>query len=405
METTAFRRAAVIFQHILSTPIKQHMLQVSGVSSDASEKRMGIRPAEEVQQDFTIREYDMDKDIVGFTALDYLCCQGVTTKLVTEFLMKYTFEHIQPRGWCCIAEDQSGNMVGSGRSYVYDCLVNGKSASVSYVFLIRVHPHFRRRNLALWLTTQLFFHDLQVSDIDYMSSWVVVDNVHSITLQDKIAKSGASIHGMPEPDTLSTYLSIGCPLPDILQDQEFKTSEAAQEQLDKEAGIYFEKVRPEDEVELARHIHAKTQFLPNDLDALFGAQFHVGTYVMRRGDKEIVAYINVWNSGEIRVSTLRDSNVRSDGSFTAYNPWFEPSPEGARAFHMMISLINIEMAQQNFKFAFFFFPEDYEMNQKLMRTAKMNIPWKARIWYVSNQTKIDTTNFPSIFYDPRQCLM
>jgi len=403
MEVIARRRAAAICQHLLPTPFKQQPLQVLGASSDALEKREGIRPAEEVQQDFTIREYDSEKDSAGFRALDYLCCQGVATKLVTEFLTKYAFEEIQPRGWCCIAEDHSGNMVGIGRSYVYECLVNGKPASASYVFLIRVHPHFRRRNLALWLTTQLFFHDLQVSDIDYMTSWVVVDNFHSLNLQEKIATRAKSLHGMPEPDTLSTYCSIGCPLDELLRDPDFLLTDALLEQLEKD-GITFERIRPEDEVDMAREIHTSTQFLPQDLEALFAAVFNLGTYIMRRG-KEVLAHINTWNSGEIRVSTIRDTNVRSDGSFTAYNPWFQPTAAGARAFHLLLILLNSEMSQRHFKFVFFFFPEAYDLNRLLLRTAKMNIAWKARIWYVANQTKIDILKYPSIFYDPRQCLM
>jgi len=43
--------------------------------------------------------------------------------------------------------------------------------------------------------------------------------------------------------------------------------------------------------------------------------------------------------------------------------------------------------------------------QKYEKHASIDISWKARVFYIVNQTKLDTQNYPDVFYDPRECLV
>jgi len=151
----------------------------------------------------------------------------------------------------------------------------------------------------------------------------------------------------------------------------------------------------------------KTQFLPKDLEALFESDLHLGTFVVRHIDEngEILAYVALFNSGEIRVSSIRDSDIRSDDAATIYNPWFQGSLLGAHAFKELLKHVVARLAVDEFQFVFFFFPGEYEINRVLASLAKIDVSWKARIWYVNNQNRIDLNYSSAIFYDPRQCLM
>jgi len=375
------------------------------------EKRVNLRPAEEVQQEFSIREYDPVEDDAAFRNLDHLCSQGVSTKLVTEFLMKHQFEEIQPKGWCCVAEDLNGVIVGIARSYVYDIHVNGEIVTTSYVFLIRVHPHFRRKNLALWLMTQLFFHDHQEFDVDYMTSWVVVDNLSSLGLQDKIADRGATIHGMPKPDTLGAYRCLGAVLSEITASPKFELAAKHKAKMERE-GFRFERLKeghPDEEAALLERLHENSLFRPVDMIELVSHPLHQGTYAIvssSSGKEEVLAVLTLWDSGAIRVSTIRDTDVRSDGALLAYNPWMADSPRGARAFNLLLrSLLNHLRRDRGAPFVFMFLPEEFEVNSLLAKSSRIDVLWQCRVWYVGRQNKVVKDKFASIFYDPRQCLI
>jgi len=345
--------------------------------------------------------YEAGKDDAAFKALDYLCCQGIKTKLVSEFLLKIAFEQIQPRGWCCVAEDTNGDMVGIARSYVYECMINGKPSPISYAFLIRTHPHYRRRNLAIRLTSQLFSHDVQVADVEYMSSWVVVDNFSSQGLQEKIGIRGSQLHGMSPPDSLKNFRCIGKPINFFSQSSEQSASSV----------IY--KVSLQDQIEIARSFQTNYQFFPLDIEALFKSPLNLGCYVLKEKvinssgqiEEQLLAYINVWNSGEVRLTMIRETDIRSDGAVLMYNSWHEDSERGQEAFKKLVEKAAKELSNKGFKFVFTFFSETTPFNSAHATNAQIDTLWQARVWYVVSQEKLDMQAFPNLFYDPRQCLV
>jgi len=339
--------------------------------------------------------------------LDFLCCQGVATKLVTEFLLKYSFEQIQPRGWCVVAETpQDKSIIGIARSYVYECFVNGKKSITSYAFLMRVHPHYRRKNLAVMMTTELFYHDLQDSNIDYMSSWVVSDNLSSLAFQDRIKEVGSADHNMPHPDTIGAFRCIGFSLDDFLKEASLTLNQNIEE-INLSSYSIECITDSSEQVRITKQFISTRQFTPADLKVLFNSPLNLGTYLIK--DKKtgnIAAMFNVWNSGEVRVTFLRDSDFKSDGAILFYNHWIDDTnPNALALFKILVDKAARDMYERSFKFLFLFFPDNLLSYSDVDHKAKINTLWKARVWYVVNQERLDMDSFPGVFYDPRQCLV
>lgn len=396
--------------------------------------------AEEIQQNFSLREYLVGDDDAAFKALDYLCCQGHATKLVSEFPLVHPFEEVQPRGWCCVAEDKTGSMVGIARSYVYTCIVNGQTSAVSYAFLLRVHPYYRRQNLALWLTTQLFFHDVQENDVDYMTSWVVSDNLSSLHLQDKIAEEARTKHGMPAPELLGNFRCVGQTIDEVLEKIHQNNTRSAQTDVDQEVADAKKQEIKEDlnssadddvekevnltigdmeceikqinslqeECDLIQAMHGNNQFFPSDVDELVKSSFHLGTYVLiDKKTNKVLGGIHAWNSGAIRISSLRDTEFRAEEAALLYNPFWIKELEDLSPLicDSIISHATLSLRRAGFKYLYCFFPDHHPSLPTISEKAPINVPWRARIWYVTNQTKVTVPDDSSIFYDPRQCLI
>jgi len=427
------RRALILSRHLSISENNNSAppLQVSKTST-----------AEEIQQNFNLREYLVGDDDAAFKALDFLCCQGHATKLVSEFPLVHPFEEIQPRGWCCVAEDKTGSMVGIARSYVYSCMVNGQTCAVSYAFLLRVHPYYRRQNLALWLTTQLFFHDVQENDVDYMTSWVVTDNLSSLGLQDKIAEEARSKHGMPAPELIGNFRCVGQTIEEILEKmhqhntlsgyqieevdtevqdakkQEIKEDlDNADDDVEKDVeyitiGDMDCEIRQinsvEEECELIEIMHGNNQFFPSDVESLVKSLFHLGTYILTdKKNNKILGGIHAWNSGAIRITSLRDTEFRADEAALLYNPFWtkEFADLSPLICASLISSATLSLRRAGFKYLYCFLPETHPTVPVIAEKATINVPWRARIWYVTNTTKVTVPDDSSIFYDPRQCLI
>jgi len=366
-----------------------------------------------LQDDFTFRPYVSGKDDAAFKALDYICYQGEKTKLISEFLLKHPWESVQPRGSSLVAEDYKGDVAGVARSYIYDCNVNGAASSTSYVFLIRVHPDYRRMSLAIYLTARLFYRDVTEADVQYMTSWVVVDNNASLGLQDRIASVGKEVYGMPESEIIGAYRCLGCFLTNFNQysSQFLKLDDSMTFRQINSAQIASSIVSPQ---------YVDSQFYPHDLDALYSSPLSLGVFAIttrnpQTGKDELLASVSAWNSGEIRVSSFRDSDFRSDGAILLYNPWFHPSPKGQAAFRSLVANVGHSMADKGYRFVNLFLPNGGQDSpqqdmyipivQEIEKVAKMNVTWRARVWYVRNKTHLDMKTFPDIFYDPRQTLI
>jgi len=164
---------------------------------------------------------------------------------------------------------------------------------------------------------------------------------------------------------------------------------------------------PTQQLKLARQHIPSRQFTPVDLDVLFNSPLNLGTFVLRdKKTQNIVAMFNVWNSGEVRVTFLRDSDFKSDGAILFYNHWIDDSnPNASDLFKILIEKAAEEMLERSFKFLFLFFPDNILSYPDVEHKAKINILWKARVWYVVNQDRLDMDSFPGVFYDPRQCLI
>jgi len=399
--------------------------------------------AEEIQQNFSLREYLVGADDAAFKALDFLCCQGHATKLVSEFPLVHPFEEVQPRGWCCVAEDKTGSMVGIARSYVYSCMVNGQTSSVSYAFLLRVHPYYRRQNLALWLTTQLFFHDVQENDVDYMTSWVVTDNLSSLGLQDKIAEEARTKHGMPAPELIGNFRCVGQTADEILEkihQNNTRSSYQIEEEVDPEVVNAKKQEIKEDlnsadddvekevvnitigdmdceikqvnslqeECELIELMHGNNQFFPSDVETLVKSLFHLGTFVVTdKKTNKVLGGLHAWNSGAIRITSLRDSEFRADDAALLYNPFWVREMEDLSPLicSTLLSHATNSLRRAGFKYIYCFFPDAHPTLSTISEKATISVPWRARIWYVTNQTKVTVPDDSSIFYDPRQCLI
>jgi len=313
-----------------------------------------------------------------------------------------------------VETSQDEKMVGIARSYVYECIVNGVRCVTSYPFLMRVHPHYRRKNLALWMTTELFYHDMQTADVDYLSSWVIADNVSSIGLQERIAAVGGERAGMPPPDTLGVFRNLGVKL-EYLQGSFL--SSAFEISSSSFASPYENSFTPEiqeinnasEQEKLVTGYLTNRQFIPSDLQVLYSSPLNLGSFVIKDPSTGLpAAFINVWNCGEVRVSFFRESDFRSEGAILFYNHWYdESSPSGLLLFKILIENVAHIMSSKGFKFLFFFFPENLPIfTPELQAKAKINVLWKSRIWYTSLfKPKLDHVNFPSLFYDPRQCLI
>lgn len=363
--------------------------------------------AEVISQEFALREYVVGKDDAAFKALDFLCCQGAS-KLVSEFLLKYAFEQIQPRGWCCVAENQKGDMVGLVRTYIYQCSVNGEPASVSYTFLMRVHPHYRQKNLATFLITQVFLHDVHEADVDYMTSWVISDNGPSLSLQDKIHKEASAKHGMPAPDVIGSFRCIGISIPNMLS---LCSTTNSQSTFSFQNSQYtFAKLSREEQVFYGNKFHSKHQFFPLDLDKLYEQPINVGAYAIleeTNGEPEVIALVNVWNNSQVRITYAHDSKFRSEDSVLLHNHWYEDSERGRTLFTRLVEMVASSLDADGFKFAFLFFPTFVPLieTKQFEKKADVNVIWNPRVWYVNKPDKLDMQKFGDIFYDPRECLI
>jgi len=426
------RRTLILSRHL---SISENNLKLNQNAIVPPLRISNTSTAEEIQQNFSLRDYLVGADDAAFKALDFLCCQGHATKLVSEFPLVHPFEEVQPRGWCCVAEDKTGSMVGIARSYVYSCMVNGQISSVSYVFLLRVHPHYRRQNLALWLTTQLFFHDVQENDVEYMTSWVVVDNLSSLHLQDKIAEEARTKHGMPKPELLGSFRCVGQTVQELLEKINQKSEV---EEVDPEVAIakrqaIKEEINHDDEdveeveqitigdmdceikqiaslpeeLELIDTMHGKNQFFPTDVETLVKSQFHLGTFVVvDKKTNRILGGIHSWNSGAIRITSLRDTDFRASDAALLYNPfWVRDTEFSQEICDSLTAHVALRMRKIGYSFIYCFFPEEHPSVSKIAPNSVINVPWRARIWYVTNETKVEVGPDSSIFYDPRQCLV
>jgi len=337
--------------------------------------------------------------------LDFLCCQGVKTKLVSEFLLKYAFEQIQPRGWCCIVETaKDKQMIGIARSYVYDCLVNGEKSVNAYAFLMRVHPHYRRKNLGIWMTVELYLHDLQTSSVDYCTSWVVADNDSSLVLQEKIAVVGAERIGMDTPDTMGAFRCLGFDMENLKGD--FLSHDCPPNYKSSQLIQFIDK--PSDQTKIALELLSNRQFLPLDLTTLYEFPLNLGTFVIRNPQTGLpAAILSVWDSGQVRIAYFKDSTFRSDDAVLLYNHWYdESSPTGLILFKILLEHVIQIMSSKGCPFLYWFFPQDLPiLSPDVQSRSRINVLWKARVWYTSTKPKIDQKAYPILFYDPRQCLI
>jgi len=298
--------------------------------------------------------------------------------------------------------------------------------------------HTRRQNLALWLTTQLFFHDVQENDVDYMTSWVVSDNLSSLGLQDKIADEARQKHGMPAPELLSNFRCVGQTINELLEklshrveiveDVDPEVALAKKEEIKEEINNDDEDVEDveqitlgdmdceikqissaSEELDLVNSMHGNSQFYPTDIDTLLKSQFHLGTFVVvEKKTNTVIGGIHAWNSGAIRITTLRDSDFRADDAALLHNPFWNrdlPFDVAEQLSDGLTSHVALRMRKNGYKFLYCFFPEEYPTVSKISQKAAVNVPWRARIWYVTNQTRVTVSEKNTIFYDPRQCLI
>jgi len=418
--STATRRTQVIIGHILPGKHSNALsLQTTSASVDLVQPT--VLPEQiktqnhdftALQDDFTFRPYVSGKDDAAFKALDYICYQGEKTKLISEFLLKHPWETVQPRGSSLVAEDYKGDVAGVARSYIYDCNVNGAASSTSYVFLIRVHPDYRRMSLAIYLTARLFYRDVTEADVQYMTSWVVVDNNASLGLQDRIASVGKEVYGMPESEIIGAYRCLGSFL------SNFQQVTSPYLKLD-ESLIFRQLTSAQHASSVVAPQYVDSQFYSHDLLELYSSPLSLGLFTIfaknpQTGREELMASISAWNSGEVRVSSFRDSDFRSDGAFLLYNPWFHPSVQGQSAFRSLLANVAQNMSDKGFRFVNIFLPNGdtcplqklyVPIIQEIEKAAKMNVTWRARVWYVRNKVHLDMIKYPNIFYDPRQTLI
>jgi len=418
--SSASRRTQVILGHIIPRKNNEYVLQTTASESGTEfVERPKTLPKDikteshdfsTLQDDFTFRPYVSGKDDAAFKALDYICYQGEKTKLISEFVFKHPWESIQPRGSSLVAEDYKGDVAGVARSYIYDCNVNGEASSTSYVFLIRVHPDYRRMSLAIYLTARLFYRDVTEADVQYMTSWVVVDNNASLGLQDRIASVGKEVYGMPDSEIIGAYRCLGCPLSEFCSRFPLPMNDSA---------VFRKVASPEAGSSIVTPQYVDSQFFPHDLKALFASPLSLGLFTIsaknpNSGVEEVMASVIGWNSGDVRISSFRDSDFRSDGAFLLCNPWFHPSPEGRAYFRQLLAHVCHSLSSKGFKFVNFFLPNDQNSHiqkmyvpviQQLEKVAKMNVTWRARVWYVKNKTRLDMNKCSNIFYDPRQTLI
>jgi len=413
------RRTQVIIGHILPRNNQSGVYSFQATSTSVDLVQPTVLPENikaqnhdfsTLQDDFTFRPYESGKDDAAFKALDYICYQGEKTKLISEFLLKHPWETVQPRGSSLVAEDYKGDVAGVARSYIYDCNVNGAASSTSYVFLIRVHPDYRRMSLAIYLTARLFYRDVTECDVQYMTSWVVVDNNASLGLQDRIASVGKEVYGMPESEIIGAYRCLGCFVSEFAQ--------LSSKIILNDSSIVRHVTSPQVASSIVTPNHVHSQFFPHDLEALFSSPLSLGVFTLSvkgpSGEERMMASVSAWNSGDVRISSFRDSDFRSDGAFLLYNPWFHPSPEGRDCFRQLIAQACNTLASKGFRFVNMFLPNDQNSEAQMMyapviqefeKLAKMNVTWRARVWYVRNKTRLDMNKFANIFYDPRQTLI
>jgi ribosomal protein S18 acetylase RimI-like enzyme len=417
MQHAVSRRTQVIIGHIIPRNNQADAFRLQSTSTDLvqptvlpNEIKTQNHDFTTLQDDFTFRPYVSGKDDAAFKALDYICYQGEKTKLISEFVLKHPWETVQPRGSSLVAEDYKGDVAGVARSYIYDCNVNGEASSTSYVFLIRVHPDYRRMSLAIYLTARLFYRDVTEADVQYMTSWVVVDNTASLGLQDRIASVGKEVYGMPESEIIGAYRCLGCPLTEFTSKFSAPLNNST---------IFRQVTSSQVATSLVAPHYADSQFFPHDLQALFASPLSLGVFTISAknpttGEEEVMASISAWNSGEVRISSFRDSDFRSDGAILLYNPWFHPSPEGREFFKQLVGQTCLTMSDKGFRFVNFFLPNDLNSEvqkqylpviEKIEKLAKMNVTWRARVWYVRNKTRLNMNKFSNIFYDPRQTLI
>jgi len=413
--SNASRRTQAILGHLIPRNNNEYVFQTTSelVQSPATlpnEIKTESHDFSTLQDDFTFRPYVSGKDDAAFKALDYICYQGEKTKLISEFVFKHPWESIQPRGSSLVAEDYKGDVAGVARSYIYDCNVNGEASSTSYVFLIRVHPDYRRMSLAIYLTARLFYRDVTEADVQYMTSWVVVDNNASLGLQDRIASVGKEVYGMPDSEIIGAYRCLGCFLPDFCSRFPLPMNDSV---------VFRQLTSPEAAASIVLPQYEHSQFFPHDLQTLFASPLSLGCFTItaknpNTGVDEVMASIIGWNSGDVRISSFRNSDFRSDDAFLLCNPWFHPSSEGRAYFRQLLAHVCHSMSSKGFKFVNFFLPNDQTNQtqklylpviQQLEKLAKMNVTWRARVWYVRNKTRLDMSKFSDIFYDPRQTLI
>jgi len=417
--SSASRRTRVILRHVLPNG---HQANIAFENTAAEEfvdsSKLHINDLKTsqanftvMQDDFNFRPYVSGQDDAAFKALDYICYQGEKTKLISEFPLKHPWETIQPRGSSLVAEDYKGDVAGVARSYIYDCNINGESSSNSYVFLIRVHPDYRRMSLAVYLTGRLFYRDVTEADVQYMTSWVVVDNTPSLGLQDRIAAVGKEAYGMPESETIGSYRCVGTYLDVLANTYDLSIP-------DDQSIIFRQFTSPSLCASLVTPKYRNAQFFPHDIEQLFASPLSLGVFTMSTKSNQlkesVKASICVWNSGDVRITSFKDSDFRSDGAILLHNAWFHPSPEGQALFLALIQRVCRLMQQKGFKFVNLFLPDkgNNEIHdlyipiiQQLERGSKINVTWRARVWYVRNKTKLDMKTYPEIFYDPRQALI
>jgi len=419
-QTSASRRTRVILGHVLSRQQSNNRalsLQETSAADHVDAKKVHVNDLKTSQADFTVmqddfnfRSYVSGQDDSAFKALDYICYQGEKAKLISEFILKHPWESIQPRGSSLVAEDYKGDVAGVARSYIYDCNINGQASSASYVFLIRVHPDYRRMSLAVYLTARLFYRDVTEADVQYMTSWVVVDNTPSLGLQDRIASVGKEAYGMPESETIGSYRCVGSYLKDLV-------STFNPNILDNPSLIFRHFTSPNLCSSLVTPKYRDAQFFPHDIEELFASPLSLGVFTISTQTNQtesVKASICVWNSGEVRITSVKDSEFRSDGAILLHNAWFHPSPEGQALFLVLIRRVCQLMLQKGFKFVNLFLPDkgNNELHdlyipiiQQLEKGSKINVTWRARVWYVKNKTKLDMKAYPDLFYDPRQALV
>jgi len=298
-------------------------------------------------------------------------------------------------------------MVGIARSYVYQCMVNGIPTLISYPFLFRIHPHHRRKNLALKLVEQLFVQDVQDFQVEYMTSWVVVDNLPSEGFQSKIGYEVNERFGLPLPEYIGSFRQM-CLLLNDVNKLSLKNPPSLV------GGKFFvSQVSREKQVELARSLQENYQLFPIDIDQLFELPLNLGTYICEEihqnengvSERKMLAMLNVWNSGEVRIAVIRDTDFRSDGVVLLYNHWCEETEKGFEALNYLLEQVCQRLTSQGFKYVFMFFPDKLDLFKKYEKYSSIDILWKATVFYVINQTKLDIQTFPNVFYDPRECLV